>query len=69
MAFRHALVQVDEHSGEEYIFCSPVAVECFEEVSTGPDRGTVSTPLSWAESMKILEGLLQGRDSPRVKTM
>lgn len=55
-AFRHALVQVDEQTGEEYVLVHPCAVDYLEESGVGP--------LPWAESMKIIESLLGPAATP-----
>lgn len=49
--FRHALVQVDDHSGSEYVMVHPLNVDYFEEEGN-PD------PVPWVECMEIIEALL-----------
>lgn len=54
--FRHALVQQDSETGEEYIIVHSLCVDHLEEESVGP--------LPWAESMRIIEGLLAPASRP-----
>lgn len=54
--FRHALVQLDETTGEEYIIVHTACVDHLEEEGKGA--------LSFAESMQIIEALLDPASRP-----
>merc|ERR1719316_1116276 len=54
-AFRHALIQTDERTGEEFVHVHPECVDYLEEDGK---------PLPWKESMRIIEALLSPGATP-----